>query len=186
MISTALFTLGLWAALGSSLGSSVLAQSSTPAPGSTAALPSEIQAPADQQLLLTVRAEGDQIYVCQAATDAPNQFEWTLKAPEALLYDERGQEIGHHYGGPSWELQDGSKIVGQLYSRVDAPQPNAIPWLLLQVKSHEGEGMLSSVNWIQRVNTVGGKAPQTGCNAANQNQEIRVNYAADYYFLGRD
>ncbi|MBF2075169.1 MAG: DUF3455 domain-containing protein [Synechococcales cyanobacterium C42_A2020_086] len=171
---TALFTTGLLAAL----GGSTLAQ--------TDSLPSEIQAPADQQLLLTARAEGDQIYICQAKADAPNQFEWTLKAPEAVLYDERGQEIGHHYGGPSWELQDGSKIVGQLYSRVDAPQPDAIPWLLLQVKSHEGNGELNAINWIQRVNTVGGKAPVTGCDAANQNQEIRVGYSADYYFLGQE
>lgn len=117
---------------------------------------------------------------------APHQDEWTLKAPEALLYDDRGQEVGHHYGGPSWELKDGSKIVGQLQSKVDAPQTDAIPWLLLQVKSREGNGVLSSTNWIQRVNTADGKVPTTGCNAANQNQEIRVGYSADYYFLGQE
>ncbi|WNZ22192.1 DUF3455 domain-containing protein [Leptolyngbya sp. NK1-12] len=179
---TALFTLGL----STVLSGYAIAQAVSPSASSLALLPSEIQAPADQQLLLTVRAEGDQIYTCQAKADVPNQFEWTLKAPEALLYDERGQEVGHHYGGPSWEMKDGSKIVGQLQSKVDAPEASAIPWLLLQVKSHEGDGVLSQVNWIQRVNTVGGKAPQTGCNLMHQNQEIRVNYAADYYFFGQE
>lgn len=147
-------------------------------------MPAEIQAPADQQLLLTVTAEGDQIYVCQPKTDSSTQFEWTLKAPEAQLFDQQGERIGIHYGGPSWELNDGSKIVGQLQAKVDAPDTHAIPWLLLQVKTHEGDGILNSVNWIQRVNTIGGKAPQQSCNSANQNQEVRVSYLADYYFLG--
>lgn len=150
----------------------------------TATVPSEIQVPASQELLLMVAATGDQIYTCQAKTDNSALYEWTLKAPEAQLMDQSGQVVGNHYGGPSWELADGSKIVGQLNQKVDAPQADAIPWLLLQVKSHEGEGMLSQVNWIQRVNTVGGKAPVEGCDQAHQNQEVRVNYSADYYFYG--
>ncbi len=164
--------------LGLSLTGPTLAQ--TP----SASLPTEIQVPTGQQFLMSVAATGDQIYTCQAKADAPNQYEWTLKAPEALLYNDRGQEIGHHYGGPSWELNDGSKIVGQLKTRVDAPNTDAIPWLLLEVKSHEGNGMLQQVDWIQRVHTVGGKAPQEGCDSSRQNQEVRVNYAADYYFYG--
>ncbi|QYO64109.1 DUF3455 domain-containing protein [Leptolyngbya sp. 7M] len=89
---TASFTLGLLTAL----SSYAIAQTVSPSASSLALLPAEIQVPTDQQLLLTVKAEGDQIYTCQAQADAPNQFEWTLKAPEALLYDERGQEVGHH------------------------------------------------------------------------------------------
>jgi len=150
----------------------------------TPPVPSDLQVPANQQQLISVAAQGEQIYSCQAKTDSPTEFAWTLKAPAAKLFDSQGQQIGQHYGGPSWELNDGSKIVGQLKTRVDAPQTDAIPWLLLQVKSHEGEGKLSRVNWIQRVNTVGGKSPQTGCDAAHQNQEIQVNYSADYYFYG--
>ncbi|XQQ07286.1 MAG: hypothetical protein EDM05_60100 [Leptolyngbya sp. IPPAS B-1204] len=76
---TALFTLGL----STVLSGYAIAQAVSPLASSLALLPSEIQAPADQQLLLTVRAEGDQIYTCQAKANAPNQFEWTLKAPEA-------------------------------------------------------------------------------------------------------
>lgn len=154
-----------------------------------AEIPADIQTPPDQQLLLRVSAAGNQIYTCQAKTDqapdTPAAFEWTLRAPEAQLLDRQGQTVGQHYGGPSWELNDGSKIVGQLQKKIDAPQTDAIPWLLLQAKSHEGEGILSQVNWIQRVNTVGGKAPEEGCDRFYQNQEVRVNYSADYYFYGQ-
>jgi hypothetical protein len=174
-------TLGLLAAL----GYAATQFNSAPAVSMPmASVPTEIQAPTDQQLLLTVSAEGDQIYICQPKADAPALYEWTLKAPEAELLDQSGQVVGTHYGGPSWEMADGSKIVGLLNQKVDAPQTDAIPWLLLQVKSHEGEGMLSQVNWIQRVNTVGGKAPATGCDQAHQNQEVRVGYSADYHFYG--
>lgn len=148
-------------------------------------VPETLQVPEGQQLLMEVAATGDQIYVCQAQADQPSTYEWTLKAPEALLYNRQGQTIGHHYGGPTWELNDGSQIVGQLQARADAPTPDAIPWLLLQVKSHAGEGQLNAANWIQRIHTVGGKAPQTGCDAARQSQEVRVPYSADYYFFGQ-
>lgn len=165
----------------------VLSAAATQVLAQAPSVPADIQVPADQRLLISVAASGDQIYTCQATDSpagSPAGYAWTLKAPEAELFDPQGQQVGQHYGGPSWELNDGSKIVGQLKTKVDAPQENAIPWLLLQVKSHEGEGSLSGVNWIQRVNTVGGKAPLNGCDSDHQNQETRVNYSADYYFYG--
>lgn len=147
-------------------------------------IPDTLQVPTNQKLLLTVAATGDQIYVCQAEAEQPTRYEWTLKAPEALLYDDAGQTVGHHYGGPTWEMSDGSQVVGQLQTKVDAPTADAIPWLLLQVKSHQGDGILSQANWIQRINTVGGKAPVETCDSSHQNQEVRVDYSAAYYFYG--
>lgn len=143
-------------------------------------IPEGIRVSANQDLLLTVAATGDQIYTCQATADSA--YEWTLKAPEAELFDNQRQLVGRHYGGPTWEMNDGSKVVGQLQQKVDASQADAIPWLLLQTKSQEEEGILSQANWIQRVNTVGGKAPAEGCDSMHENQEVRVNYSADYYF----
>jgi hypothetical protein len=145
------------------------------------AIPSELQVPAGQTLLLTVKAEGDQIYVCKANVTKQNQLEWTLQAPEAKLF-QNGQQIGKHYGGPTWESNDGSKIVGRVKARVNAPQADAIPWLLLEVKTHEGEGRMSRVNWIQRIATSGGKAPATGCD--RENATVRVGYSSDYLFYG--
>jgi Protein of unknown function (DUF3455) len=154
------------------------------APDSATAIPASLQTPADQQLLFKVVAQGDQIYVCQAKADQADQFEWTLKAPEAVLLNDKNQKVGTHYGGPTWESADGSAIVGQVKAKDNAPQADAIPWLLLEVKSHKGEGQFSAINWVQRVNTSGGKAPKTGCDRDQQGKQTRSGYSADYQFYG--
>ena len=41
---------------------------------------------------------------------------------------------------------------------------------------------MSEVRTIQRLNTKGGRAPTTGCDAQHQGEMARVNYTADYYF----
>ncbi|MEH1957376.1 DUF3455 domain-containing protein [Nostoc sp.] len=145
-------------------------------------IPDRIKVPNGQQLLLQASAKGSQIYVCQEKSASPAQYEWRLKAPDAMLLNEQGQDLGKHYAGPTWEAKDGSKVVGKLKSQVNAPQADAIPWLLLQAQSHEGNGIFRQVNWIQRINTVGGKAPAQGCDKSSKNQEIRVKYTADYLF----
>jgi uncharacterized protein DUF3455 len=104
-------------------------------------------------------------------------------APEAELFDVRGNRIGRHYGGPHWEAADGSKILGTVKERADAPAANAIPWLLLGAKSVGPQGSFSKVTSVQRVNTVGGVAPGTGCSQAAAGTPARVPYTADYYFF---
>ncbi|HXD53069.1 MAG TPA: DUF3455 domain-containing protein, partial [Burkholderiales bacterium] len=90
-----------------------------------------------------------------------------------------------HYAGPHWESNDGSKIVGAVKANSPAAAPDAIPWLLLGAKSVGPEGAFSKVTSVQRVNTVGGIAPKTGCSQATAGAPARVNYTADYYFLTR-
>jgi hypothetical protein len=82
-----------------------------------------------------------QIYECKPTAN-PARFEWVLRAPEAELFDTSGKKIGKHYAGPTWELSDGSKVIGELRARDDGPDVNAIPWLLLSVKSSAGGGEL--------------------------------------------
>ncbi|HEV3189765.1 MAG TPA: DUF3455 domain-containing protein, partial [Polyangiaceae bacterium] len=137
-----------------------------------------------QPVVLKALAKGAQVYVCKAKEGAAGTYEWTLKAPDAELFDEKGQKIGKHYAGPTWESTDGSKVVGQLRAKVDSPEPTAIPWLLLDAKTTEGTGVLSKVKNIQRLATVGGKAPATGCDAAHEKAETRVDYTATYYMYG--
>ena len=43
--------------------------------------------------------------------------------------------------------------------------------------------MLSDVSYVQRLNTAGGKAPATGCDATTVGTETRAGYTADYYFF---
>jgi Protein of unknown function (DUF3455) len=142
-------------------------------------VPEALRAPANEQLVMQVHAKGDQIYSCKV--DGP-QPAWTLKAPEAQLFDKDGKTFGKHFAGPSWEASDGSRVVGKAAANVPSPDADSIPWLLVKVVSHAGEGVLAQVTSIQRINTKGGKAPATGCDAAHAGQEVRVPYSADYLF----
>jgi hypothetical protein len=157
-------------------------------------VPDSIQAPAGEELVLMARATGFQIYVCRP--DADGKPAWTLKAPDAELFDEQGKSIGKHFGGPTWQLKDGSQLTGRMTAKIDASDPKAIPWLLVTVTGHSGSGKLSGVTSIQRVNTVGGLAPQSlapeslapspsECTAQSGEVEFKSSYSADYYFYAR-
>lgn len=137
------------------------------------------QPPANEHLLLQVHARGDQIYTCKS--DAA-QFTWTLKAPDAQLFDKDGKPFGKHFAGPSWEAKDGSRVTGKAVANAPSPNVDSIPWLLINILSHDGKGVLSSATTIQRINTEGGKAPASGCDASHAGQEVRVSYSADYLF----
>ena len=86
--------------------------------------------------------------------------------------------MGKHSKGPTWEI-NGSKVTGKKLAEVASPDANAVAWLLLEA---HGEGELSKLSKIQRVNTTGGKAPTDGNTAANVGKEVRVPYSATYYF----
>jgi Protein of unknown function (DUF3455) len=134
---------------------------------------------------ITVRhtlGAGVQIYQCRADKDDPAHLDWQLKAPEADLVDPAGIKVGKHYGGPTWEANDGSKVIGELVARVNSTDPNAIAWLLLRAKSTSGDGIFGGVRFIQRLHTAGGNAPSDGCNQASMGSEVRVAYSADYWF----
>jgi len=146
-------------------------------------VPDRLKPGANESVAMVVPAKGVQIYECRARKDQVGGYEWTFVAPEADLFDARGTRIGRHYAGPHWESTDGSKILGTVKERVDAPVADAIPWLLLSAKSVGSEGSFSKVTSIQRVNTVGGVAPKAGCSQAAAGTAARVNYAADYYFF---
>jgi hypothetical protein len=152
-------------------------------------VPDSIQAPAGEEVVLLAHATGSQIYTCQAA--AEGKFSWTLKAPEAELHDRKDKVIGQHSAGPTWKLKDGSEVTGKAAAKVDTLDPDSIPWLLVKVVSHAGNGLLTSVTTIQRVHTHGGQPPAEGCtegsalrwNAAHGDApETKSSYSADYYF----
>jgi hypothetical protein len=142
-------------------------------------LPPQIQAPANEKLLLQVHANGDQVYTCK---EGVTQFAWTLKAPDAQLFDKDGKPFGKHFAGPSWEASDGSRVTGKAVANAPSPDADSIPWLLVNIVGHEGSGVLSRATSIQRINTKGGKAPASGCDAGHAGQDIRVPYSADYLF----
>jgi hypothetical protein len=145
-------------------------------------VPPTLQVPGGEGLTRMLHGSGVQIYECRAGTPNPTPFGWALQAPAADLSDRSGKDFGRHYEGPTWEANDGSKVVGELVARDPGPNASAIPWLLLRAKSTTGKGIFAKVQFIQRLNTVGGLAPQGGCDAAHAGQRVRVAYSADYYF----
>jgi hypothetical protein len=136
--------------------------------------------PAGATLVLEAAADGVQIYACEAKD---NGFAWVFKVPEANLFDQSGRQIGTHFAGPTWKLEDGSAIVGDVAARADAPEAGAIPWLLLRIKSHDGTGLLTAVAFVRRANTKGGAAPAAGCDASHAGQSARMRYSAQYQFF---
>jgi hypothetical protein len=136
--------------------------------------------PAEQQPVLTVKGDGVQIYACKDTSGGPAQ--WTLVAPDAKLLDASGKVIGTHGAGPFWKSVDGSLVKGQVVAKNDAPGAGDVAWLLLKASAHEGEGLLSKVEFIRRTETHGGAAPAAGCDAQHLNAEVRVPYTATYTF----
>lgn len=127
--------------------------------------------------MLKAQAFGVQIYTCVAGENGERS--WTLNVPEADLEDGQGTVVGTHYGGPTWKHRDGSEITAKPVARVESPDPLAIPWLLLTVTARTGDGVLSRVTSIQRINTTGGRAPTTPCAG---DTGVRVPYTAEYCF----
>src|SRR5271167_4755723 len=139
------------------------------------------QPPAGQQVALTVKGDGVQIYVCKQVDGAAK---WVFQAPEAKLLDAAGKEVGSHGAGPFWKSVDGSLVKGQVVGKSDAPVAGDIPWLLLKASAHEGDGVFSKVEYIRRSETHGGAAPAGGCDGEHLNAIVRVPYTATYAFYG--
>jgi hypothetical protein len=106
---------------------------------------------------------------------------WVFVAPEAVLFADAGDNgvVGIHFGGPTWQSNSGSEVVGKLIDFC-TPDPSAIPWVLLGAASTEGPGIFDGVTYVQRLNTVGGKAPTAPGDFPGQ--MARVPYTADYVF----
>lgn len=145
-------------------------------------VPDAIKTPDGQTLSLKLVASGVQIYTCKPVADTAVHYQWALRAPQADLYDLAGRRMGRHFAGPTWEALDGSTVVGQVQAHADSPDPNAIPWLLLTATSRSSVGVFGAVQFVQRLNTVGGKAPADGCSAGTAGTEARIPYSAEYYF----
>ncbi|HEX4168600.1 MAG TPA: DUF3455 domain-containing protein, partial [Bryobacteraceae bacterium] len=97
--------------------------------------------------------------------------------PDAKLLNQEGSVIGRHFAGPTWQLNDGSRIKGKVVAKQVAPDATAVPWLLLE--SVGGTGRFGAVRFIQRTGTHGGNAPDDSCS---QNATRRVPYTATYSF----
>ena len=139
-------------------------------------LPDAIAAPGET-IVLTLHAEGAQLYECKAPSDG--KLAWAFREPVAtLLLD--GKTVGRHYAGPNWEHINSSAVVGKAVGNAPGATPNDIPWLKLTVTSGRGTGILSGVTTVQRINTAGGKL-EGECEKPGSYRNAP--YSADYVFL---
>lgn len=155
------------------------------APVATTPVPDNLKPGAQERAAFVRFARGVQIYRCDAAEGGA--FKWTFVAPEAQLFDSASSTapLGTHGAGPFWQGNDGSRIVGKVKARADAPNAAGdIPWLLLTTTAEGPSGQMSAVRSIQRIKTVGGVAPTAGCaTSGDVGKQARVPYTSDYVFF---
>jgi hypothetical protein len=156
------------------LALSMLAACVTP----PASPPSASIDPPQAERVMTLAASGVQNYSCEF--DAQHRLGWVFKSPLATLYDASGHAAVRHGAGPSWEAEDGSRIIGHVIAQQPSETRASIPQLLLETHSTSGSGALSAVRYVQRVHTVGGLAPTAACSTEHETGSSP--YLADYVF----
>ena len=135
--------------------------------------------PSNNQPLVTLHAKGEQIYQCVLQEGV---YAWRILAPDAQLYDAQGHLVGKHYGGPTWEYKDHSRVIGRVLQKVPSLSSTAIDSLLLEANVHKGQGLFATISFISRINTRGGLSPDSGCDGNHLGSEHRAGYQADYVF----
>jgi hypothetical protein len=113
------------------------------------------------------------------------------------LFSDLDEQLITHFSSPnpdeggvvrvSWQdSRDTSAIWARAVAAATVNQ-TAIPWVKLQVVGAKagptGGDTLSVATFLQRVNTVGGLAPKTGCDALTDvGHKAFIPYTADYFF----
>jgi hypothetical protein len=143
-------------------------------------VPEALNPPPDATLELGLPANGVQIYACTASKKPGEAPSWALEAPHAVLTS-GAQVAAIHVAGPIWQGLDGSQVKGAKLASADAPNGAAVPWLLLSATSM-GAGTFAETTLIQRLETVGGQAPTTGCDPGHLGAQVLVPYRANYFF----
>jgi hypothetical protein len=162
-------------------------------------MPTNIQVPAGHKLFRVGQATGTQNYICLPSGGG---VKFALFTPQATLFEKRTQTMTHYFGPnpteggtvrAAWQdSRDTSTVWGEVKPGHSSSDPayvekGAIPWLLVTiVGSQDGTGKggaLTQTTFIQRLNTSGGMAPDTGCSSpADIGNKAFVPYTTDYYF----
>lgn len=167
-------------------------------------LPDKLTVKAPNQLFLVGHAIGTQNYVCLPSGSG---FAFSLFTPEATLFKDLGLEhqvVTHFFsrnpfenGAPIRATWQDSRDTSLFWGNADgvatfATDPNlvapdAIAWLRLPragvQDGPDGGNNLSKATFVQRLNTVGGLAPSTGCALPTDvGNRAFIPYTADYFF----
>lgn len=169
-------------------------------PNTPPAVPPDLEVPSGHRPYLVGHAIGTQNYVCLPSVGGP-AVAWTLFGPQATLFAERDRQVTTHFLSPNpdeggtpratWHHSQDSSSVWAVRAASSADpayvDPNAIPWLTLEVVGSEegpnGGRRLTEATWLQRIRTVGGRAPADGCSEPGDvGRTAFVPYEADYVF----
>jgi hypothetical protein len=162
-------------------------------------VPTKLEVDAPDEVVFVGHAFGTQNYVCLPSGAG---VAWSLFTPQATLLRKHGLQLTTHFFSPNpeedsivvraaWQhSRDSSTVwagVSESSSDPNFVAPGAIPWLKLETKGVQegptGGDQLTDVTFIQRLNTVGGAAPTTGCSLATEiGSRAFVPYRADYFF----
>jgi hypothetical protein len=146
-----------------------------------AMLPAAVQVPAGHRVAMETVGAGQITYECRPAA-AAGQHEWVFVGPDAKLMDRGGKVVGRYFGPPAtWENMDGSRLTATQVAVAPAAA-GSIPLQLVKANPAMGNGAMTGVTYIQRVDTRGGVAPAMPCNAMSAGSKQVVQYQADYIF----
>lgn len=144
-------------------------------------VPEAVRPPAGHKMTLHTVGAGEITYECRLKASTADTHEWAFVSPVATLTDKSKKPVGKYYAGPTWEAADGSKVTGKQVATAPAA-PGSIPLQLVKAEPATGDGAMSGVTYIQRLNTQGGVAPADPCTAATIGAKKQVSYQADYLF----
>ena len=174
------------------------AQAQTPPPP----VPPGLEVEAPDTLFLVGHGVGTQNYECQPV-ESLGRVDWVLFTPQATLFDDQNGQLTTHFFSPNpnladlnairatWQDSDNTSAVWAkaVAASTDAPfvAPGAVAWVKLQVTGTKagpaGDNTFAGATFVQRLNTVGGLAPATGCRVPTDIGSKRfVPYTADYFF----
>jgi hypothetical protein len=162
-------------------------------------VPEDIEVEEGHEAFFVGHAVGTQNYVC---LPQGSSVAWVLFTPQATLFARQGRQIQTHFFSPNafesgtvrptWQdSSDTSAVWGKGVGTSSDPSyvaPDAIAWLKIEVvgaqRGPKGGKKLTGTTFIQRLNTVGGKAPATGCAVPGDiGNRAYVPYQADYFFF---
>jgi hypothetical protein len=161
-------------------------------------VPGDIEVEVGNEPFLVGHGVGTQNYECSPVAGG---VDWVLFTPQATLFTDEGHQIITHFFSPNpeedrivrvtWQhSRDSSTVWGFVKKPSTDPNfvaPGAVAWLLVQISGRQsgptGGDTLTGTTFIQRVNTVGGLAPKTGCSVTGDlGRKAFVPYTADYFF----
>ena len=151
-------------------------------------IPASVDLPANlpegNKRVATYYAEGVQQYKAVQVGIDPVNYAWSFVGPKADLIDITNRTVGSHGAGRHWQIFSSNCIFAQAYNPpkiAPSSDVNSIDWLLLMPKiGKPATGIFANVAYIQRIATVGGKAPSVPPTSLSQTADVP--YTAIYRF----